>query len=407
MSGDDHSESSSAHTARPPIADDGVPWSSPVVRVVLASTALAPLGVPLVAPALPAFRDALSLTDAQASLLVSAYFVAGIVLSPILGALADRYGRRRLLAAALAVFSVTGASIALGPPYWVVVAVRVVQGTAAAGLFVATVTLVSDTFEGVQRNAVLGANAAVLGAGAALYPVVGGALAGVSWRAPFVAYLLALPAAVLALRVLPPEPPRSPRTGYVDAVARAATSRAALGYYAATLLTELLLFGAVLTTLPFLLVRTYDVSALEIGLVLTAAELVAAAAAAANGRLAQYVGDATIVSAGVATYAVGLVAIPLASSIGGITAAAAVVGAGVGFVLPSVDAGLSTHVPADLRAGALSLRNSVTFLGRAAGPVLFATLAASVGYGAVLTGAGVAAVVAAAVAIAASRLAAL
>ncbi|MFB6130506.1 MAG: hypothetical protein ABEJ28_06770 [Salinigranum sp.] len=31
----------------------GVPWNSPVVRVVLLSTLLAPLGVPLVSPALP------------------------------------------------------------------------------------------------------------------------------------------------------------------------------------------------------------------------------------------------------------------------------------------------------------------------------------------------------------------
>ncbi|MFC3478872.1 MFS transporter [Halobacterium litoreum] len=381
-----------------------VPWDSPVVRVVLLSTALAPLGVPLVAPALPAFREALSLTDAEASLLVSAYFVAGIVLSPFLGAFADRYGRRRLLVVALVVFSLTGASIALAPPYGVVVGVRVVQGTAAAGLFVATVTLVGDAFDGVQRNAVLGVNAAVLGAGAAAYPILGGALAGVSWRAPFVAYLLALPAAVVASRVLPAETRRTARPGYLSAMARVATSAGALGYYAATLLTELLLFGAILTALPFLLVREYGASPLGIGLVITAAEVVAAGAAASNGWLARRAGDAAIVRAGIATYAVGLLAVPFATSVVGVAAGAAVVGAGVGFVLPSVDAGLSARVPGDLRAGALSLRNSVTFLGRAAGPLLFAYLAADTGYEPLLTAAGVAALAAVALATVGSRL---
>lgn len=375
-----------------------VPWDSPVVRVVLLSTALAPLGVPLVSPTLPAFREFFALTDAEASLLISAYFVAGIVLSPFLGAFADRYGRRRLLVSALVVFSLAGASIALAPPFWVVVAIRVVQGTAAAGLFVATVTLVGDAFDGVQRNAVLGANAAVLGTGAALYPIVGGALTGVSWRAPFVVYLLALPAAVVAARVLPAEVRRPPRPGYLNAMTRAATSTGALGYYAATLLTELLLFGAVLTALPFLLTRTYGASALEIGLVLTAAEIVAAAVAALNGRLARYAGDATIVGVGVATYALGLLALPHTTTVPEVAAVGGVIGAGVGLVLPSVDAGLSERVPDDLRAGALSLRNSVTFLGRAAGPVLFAALAADAGYEPLLTAAGLAALAAVALA---------
>lgn len=52
-----------------------VPWSSPTVRAVFAATALAPLGVPLVSPALPAVKDAFRLTGVTASLLVSVYFL--------------------------------------------------------------------------------------------------------------------------------------------------------------------------------------------------------------------------------------------------------------------------------------------------------------------------------------------
>jgi hypothetical protein len=65
-----------------------VPWDSSTVRVVFAATALAPLGVPLVSPALPVVRDAFGLTDATASLLVSVSFLTGIVLSPFIGLLA-------------------------------------------------------------------------------------------------------------------------------------------------------------------------------------------------------------------------------------------------------------------------------------------------------------------------------
>ena len=67
-----------------------IPWKSRTVQVVLLSTALAPLGVPLISPALPVFRDTFALTEAQASLLVSGYFLVGIVLSPFVGIFADR-----------------------------------------------------------------------------------------------------------------------------------------------------------------------------------------------------------------------------------------------------------------------------------------------------------------------------
>ena len=76
-------------------------WRSRTVLVVLASTALAPLGVPLISPALPAFRDAFGVTGVGASLLVSGYFVVGIVLSPFIGLLTDRGGRKRVLIAGL------------------------------------------------------------------------------------------------------------------------------------------------------------------------------------------------------------------------------------------------------------------------------------------------------------------
>lgn len=68
-------------------------WRSRTVQVVLASTLLAPLGVPLVAPALPVIRDAFGVSDATASLLISTYFLTGIVPSPFIGLLADRVGK--------------------------------------------------------------------------------------------------------------------------------------------------------------------------------------------------------------------------------------------------------------------------------------------------------------------------
>ncbi|WP_227354289.1 MFS transporter [Haladaptatus salinisoli] len=358
------------------------PWQSPTVRIVLAATLLAPLGVPLISPTLPAFRDAFAITDAQASLLVSTYFVTGIVLSPFIGMLADRVGRRAVLVGCLFVFSLSGGAIAFAPSYEAVLALRVVGGTAAAGIFITTVTLIGDAFEGTQRNAVLGMNNAVLSAGAATFPLLGGALAAFGWNVPYLAYFAGLPLGLYAVKHLeePAHERDSQGIAYLRRAARVLSGADALVLYGAACMTELLLFGTVITILPFLLAGDYGMSALLIGLVLAIGEAASVVVSAKNGWFARYLSNYSLIAAGFACYAVGLFGAWLASSPVGITLAMVVYGAGLGLSMPAVDAAISDLVSSGLRGGALSLRNSTTFLGRAAGPVLFASIAATTGY---------------------------
>ena len=359
-----------------------VPWRSPTVQVVLASTLLAPLGVPLIAPALPVIRDTFGISDAQASLLISTYFLAGIVLSPFIGLLADRLGRKRVLVTSLLVFGLSGVPLVLAGDFATILAVRVVQGTAAAGIFVTTVTIIGDAFAGVQRNAVLGINTAVLSAGAAIFPVLGGALVAVAWNAPFAAYLLGLPLAVVAFRYLDePEGERETRgLTYLRGAATALAGREAVVLYGTAFTTELLLFGAILTTLPFLLTASYGLTPAVIGLVLATTELSSMVVSVLNGRLAKYVSNDGLIALGFACYAAGLLGTWLAPTPLAIVVAVLVFSAGIGLTMPAVDADISDLVTERFRAGALSLRNSTTFLGRSVGPILFAGLAVTVGY---------------------------
>ncbi|WP_101298003.1 MFS transporter [Halegenticoccus soli] len=372
----------------------GVPWRSPAVQIVLLSTALAPLGVPLVSPALPVIRDTFGVTDATASLLISSYFVAGIVLSPFIGALADRLGRKRVLVWSLAAFGLTGGAAAFAPTFEAVLALRAIGGVASAGIFISTITLIGDVFDGVQRNAVLGANNAVLSAGAAAFPILGGALVAVAWNVPFLAYFAAVPLAAAAFALLD-EPERDGAEvridlAYLRGAARAVAEPAVLTMYAATFAVEFLLFGAVLTVLPFLLEAEYALAPVLIGVVITTAEASSIAVSMINGRLARRFSNGGLVAAGFACYGVGFLGAWLAPSPLAVSLAMLPVGAGVGLVLPCVDAEVSDAVSGTYRAGALSLRNSTTFLGRSAGPVAFAGLAATTGYPALLLATGVA-----------------
>ena len=377
----------SQHTNQPP----RIPWRSRTVQIVLLSTALAPLGVPLIGPTLPVFRDAFVLTDAEASLLVAGYFVVGIVLSPFIGVLTDRVGRKRMLVTGLLIFGLFGGGIAFAPSFEVVMALRVLQGTGAAAIFITTVTIIGDTFEGADRNTVLGVNIAVLSATAALFPVLGGALVGFGWNVPFLAYFAAVPVAAFAAVALDePTRERSRRgVAYLREAVSAIATPAVLGLFGATFLTEFLALGVVFTAVPFILAPT--LSPVLIGGVILAAEATSTVVAAASGRLARSISNGRLIALGFTCYGIGFLATWFVPDSLAVAGGLVIVGAGIGLLLPTVDAAVSNRVEAEYRAGAFSLRNSTTFSERAAGPVTFAGFAASeaLGYDELLLAAAV------------------
>ena len=382
-----------------PVREPSIPWRSTTLQVVLLSTLLAPFSVALISPGLPVFRNAFGTTDAGASLLLAAILVPGIFLSPVMGLLTDRLGRRRVLVSGLVAWSLAGGLIVLRPSFPVVLALRLVQGAALAGIGVTTVTLIGDVFEGVQRNEVLGINTAVLSAGAAAFPLLGGVLVTVSWNAPFATYLLGLPVAFFAFRVL--EEPLGERESrslvYLRRVVSALSAREAIMLYGSALVIDFLLFGAVFTGLPFLLAGTYGLSPVLIGLVVTIGEVASTIAATQNGRLARSISDYGIIVIGFVATGAGLLGAGLAPTPLLIAVSTLGFGTGWGLALPSIDAGVSDLVPTRFRAGALSLRGSASFIGRAAGPVVFAALSTGAGYRVLLLLAGVVALVSATV----------
>ncbi len=366
--------------ARPAAAP--VPWRSPILHVVLASTLTGVLGITLVSPALPAVRTALSISDAAASLLVTAYTLPGIALSPAVGFLADRFGRRRVLVPALLLYALAGASVALTRDLGTILGLRAVQGVGASGLLSVAVTLVGDAFEGPERVVVLGVNSAVLSVGAAVSPLLGGALASVGWNAPFVCYLVGVPVAAFAHRRL--AEPTGDRTvrgwSYLRGVASAIPTRTAVGLYGTITLAYILVFGGLLTAVPFLLNRRYGLDPPVIGLTIAGAALVSAVVAARVGWFAGRFSERRLVALAFACYAVGLSVVGLAGSPPVVAAGVLAVGAGQGVALPSFDAAVSRLAPPQYRAGALSFRTSMIWLGTTVGPVAFTALGGPGGY---------------------------
>ena len=124
------------------------------------------------------------LTDLdKASWIVTGYLVSYTVAMPLAGRLSDVYGRVRMFQAALVVFSIGSALVAIAPDFPWVVSARVVQAvgggaTVPIGLAMAVAAVAPE-----KRGVALGLVAASAEAGSVMGPLYGGAIIEwIGWR---------------------------------------------------------------------------------------------------------------------------------------------------------------------------------------------------------------------------------
>ncbi|MGW4242445.1 MFS transporter [Nocardia sp. NPDC004722] len=160
---------------------------------------------------------------------VNAYTLVFASLMLTAGSLGDRWGRKRVMIAGLAVFTAGSMLSALAPTVAVLIAGRAVMGLGAAASEPGTLSVIRQVFpDRSERARALGAWAAVSGLALASGPVLGGLLVGVGgWRSVFW-FNLAVGVVVLAaaLRYVPES--ADPQPGPVD-VAGFLTGSAFLG----------------------------------------------------------------------------------------------------------------------------------------------------------------------------------
>lgn len=136
--------------------------------------------------ALPRLRAAIGADLASVQWVLNGYVLALASLTLIGGALADRYGKARVLALGCLVFAAASSACALAPSAAWLIAARVIQGAGAALVTPSSLALIGAIYPKAERNRAVGVWAAASALTTAAGPVLGGWLTETfGWQAVF------------------------------------------------------------------------------------------------------------------------------------------------------------------------------------------------------------------------------
>lgn len=157
-----------------------------VLPALLFAVLLYSLMQTLLVPALPELISGLGIDPASGGWVLTSYLLSGAIAAPILGALGDSYGHRRLLIISMSLFLLGGVLCVVGGSYSLFLLGRVLQGASTAS-FPLALAIVRRHLPGDKQARAIGWLSGTLGLGAGAALVIGGFITELlSWQWLFV-----------------------------------------------------------------------------------------------------------------------------------------------------------------------------------------------------------------------------
>lgn len=169
-------------------------------QLLLLANLMPPLGSALLSPVLDSLIDPFGASGATIGLMMSAFTAPAVVMIPIVGVIADRFGRRPVIIFGLLIFGGAGTAIALTTNYTLVLILRLLQGVGFASLTPILVTSIGDIYSGVKEATAQGLRFTSSGLAQMVFPLIAGVLVGIAWQYPFLMYAMAFPIALVIYR---------------------------------------------------------------------------------------------------------------------------------------------------------------------------------------------------------------
>ncbi|MGB3515236.1 MAG: MFS transporter [Elainellaceae cyanobacterium] len=368
------------------------------VTLLLTSTLTIMAGA-TIAPSLPAMQA--HFTDVEnvefwVRLLLTTPALLIALGAPLAGQLVDTVGRKPLLIASALLYGLGGSSGFVLNSLFQMLVGRALLGLAVAGIMVSATTLIADYYPGDRRSSFMGLQAAFMSLGGVVFLSVGGFIADINWRLPFLIYLfswLLLPIIVLAIY----EPSSSQSQSALGADQELDIKQVELNIpfkllgliYGSALILQIV-FYMIPVQLPFYLEQLSGASATQSGMAIALVTLFAAIASMNYGKIKQQFNYVTILAVAFILMGLGYVGVGLVSNYGLILMALVPAGLGLGLLTPNLNVWTTVTVPMALRGRALGGLTTCIFLGQFLSPIVTQPLSQAVNLAATYALAGIA-----------------
>lgn len=124
-----------------------------LIITIALGTLLNPLNSSMIAVALSRLQKEFHLTFADASWLISTYYLASAVGQPVMGKLSDAYGRKRIFFFGLSLVAVASMLAPFSPGFWWLIGFRVIQSLGSSALFPAGMGIIRNVITTRQARA--------------------------------------------------------------------------------------------------------------------------------------------------------------------------------------------------------------------------------------------------------------
>lgn len=342
------------------------------LQIIFGITLTYIMGVAIITPAFPKIVQELNISAKDVGLLIAVFSFPGILLTPFLGVVADRWGRKRIIIPFLMLFGIAGGLCFFVRDFKLLLILRLIQGIGAAPLGSLTVTIIGDIYSGKELVAAMGYNSSVRNIGSASYPAIGGALAMIGWHYPFILPVIAVPIGFLVLfNLKTPEPENEVHIReHLNIVWKKIRNHQVVGLLVIGIIIFIMLFGSYMTCFPLLLGNTFAASPFIIGLIMASASLIAAFTSSQLGKIIKFFSRKAILKMSFILYALALLIIPLISQLRLFFIPVIIFGIAHGMSIPVIQALLAEAAPLKYRATFMSVSGMTFQVGQTLGPLL-------------------------------------
>ncbi len=344
---------------------------------LLLVSSLTIMSIITISPSLPEMTEAYA-HHANAAFLVKLVMTVPALLialsAGIAGILIDRYGRLKFLYIAMVLYTLGGTAGFWLEDIYLLLISRAVLGIAVGVTMTIVTTLIADYFVGPERQKFIGIQIAFMSMGGIIFLGLGGVLADVGWRYPFLIYIFALLILPLAVRYLKEpelaEKAKSPIKGL--------KSPGIIWLLFFNTMVLWILFFLIPVQVPFHLKEIGVEKNALIGLAIALSTAFSAVSSFSYFKLKDRFGFFTIFTAGYFLMAIAYLLLGFAENYFVACLSLIIAGLGMGMMIPNTNMWVMKIAPIEIRGREIGRLTTFWFMGQFLSPILLLPLAKTV-----------------------------